>query len=460
MQHAGGFSVLGEQLLYDGKLVGDGPERPGFRQFVFEETQLGAGANGVTYRVRHRVLGVEQVVKLYFPDSGRESEKAEQEAIKNADPRVRDTAAQVHDAGTFAYPCDISYSVMESVSGIQTLREWLGQRDAEWAFFRAHADASSGTQRQKDAAKDVALRFAVAEALNVAAGYIGAVVRMNSARIVHGDLNPGNVLIFTGSAEPRWLAAQLQYPLPKKTTIHDAQFEDLHALTCRYFGTASRGPQPGTLEPAAVKFIDLGTSAAAGTSRSLGVERENRFVVDNLRKILKPLFTGGTRFERYLTPHTLGTAERERAHGLGAATMSSLPGVLPSELYRLLCVLNVFVGYSHNLRNQNSNVPNPDVELSSAEWAVINALLGPEAGTVRDSVFSVDALATLKLVLHRPFTPLVDWQAVLAHWSELHPMFGSFEFTTGGRLSHPAKRAAPASAADPAVVPLAGRPVT
>src|SRR5699024_7025549 len=210
--------------------------RPGFQQYAFEDSPLGEGANGVTYRVQHRVLGVNQVVKLYFPGSDVGLHKARLEAVKNSDPRVRDVVAQVHDAGIYRYPTRIAFSVMESVSDIQTLGEWLDQRDAEWIFYRAHVNNTEYSLREKNVQKSVIQRIVIAEALNVAAGYIGAVVKLHAAGVTHGDLNPGNILIHGEGREGAWKESGIQHLLPNRVNLADEKLEKLHGLDNRYFG--------------------------------------------------------------------------------------------------------------------------------------------------------------------------------------------------------------------------------
>jgi serine/threonine protein kinase len=199
-----GFSVEGGKLLYKDEPVGESASRPGFQQFAFEDTALGEGGNGVTFRVQHRTLKVDQVVKVYSPKNEAVAEKALREAQKNADPKVRDIIAQVHDAGTYPYPENISYSVMESVSGIQTLKEWLDRRDEDWESAQTSVDADYGTDKEgAQQAKKQRRQFVMAEALNVAAGFVGAGARMHAADVIHGDLNPGNILILQeASSEP------------------------------------------------------------------------------------------------------------------------------------------------------------------------------------------------------------------------------------------------------------------
>ena len=60
-------------LYYGDKPVGESEGKNGFLQYYFDEEPLGNGANGVTFSVTHKILGVKQVVKIYFP---KEDEKS------------------------------------------------------------------------------------------------------------------------------------------------------------------------------------------------------------------------------------------------------------------------------------------------------------------------------------------------------------------------------------------------
>ena len=83
--------VVKEGILYcDGKPVGESQNKNGFSQYYFDEEPLGSGANGVTFSVTHKILGVRQVVKIYFPkeDETSVSRKAKEEAKKNANTRL------------------------------------------------------------------------------------------------------------------------------------------------------------------------------------------------------------------------------------------------------------------------------------------------------------------------------------------------------------------------------------
>ena len=74
------------KLYFGSKLVGISASTPGFSQYIFDSEPLGRGANGITYRVTHKLLGIKQVIKIYFPKENETdiSIKAKEESIKNA----------------------------------------------------------------------------------------------------------------------------------------------------------------------------------------------------------------------------------------------------------------------------------------------------------------------------------------------------------------------------------------
>lgn len=420
------FSVENEKLLYSGEVVGDGESSPGFRQFSFEETALGEGGNGVTYRVRHRVLQVDQVVKLYFPGNVDTADKARLEAIKNADPRVRNVIAQVHDAGTYHFPEKISYSVMESVPGFQTLQEWLADRDAQWEFaqLRAYNDNrfdDVGAQKWKNRRS----RTVVAEALNVAAGFVGAVARLHAAKVTHGDLNSSNILILQKVTDPVWSSVDVNKLKKRGLNILNPEYDELRSAHNRYWEQSRGEAQPGTLRPMPVKVIDLGASQAGGTNYKVGIARENWFVLDNLRKILKPLFDkqGSVKNFFLLEQTKLDNIQTFAPPGADAPLE---PLQLTSQIFRLICLMNILLGHLHNSRDQDTDVPSEELTLHSSDTSLIWKLTQGELSDIRDNVFSLDVLAVLEVLPESPEKSCVHWQAVWEHWADMHPGFKEY----------------------------------
>lgn len=428
MQINQGFQVVNGSLFYDGKAVGDTETRSGFRYFEFENEPLGNGANGLTYRAHHTVLGVAQVIKLYFPGENGEVEKARLEAKKNADPRVRDVAAQVHDAGVYMYPREISYSIMESVSDIQTLSEWLKNRDTEWNFFKAVIDESELSEAKNAAAKARAARFALADALNVAAGFIGAVVRLSSAGVTHGDLNPQNILVSLANNDPGWAECSIHFPLGKKKSIlRDDEFELARSLRCRFGYGNENLLNPGILKPTNVKLIDLGTSQEAGTSPSVGRARERFFLIDNLRKILRPFFDGSKTFDDYFLFSLPERSDLEMVANDVLEDDDTGAETLAHDLFRLLSLLNLLVGHAHNNRTRKDDEPNAETGLHVSDVQLVNILLSADVRELRDPIFALDVLPIFSEFGEEINNELIDWAAVWSHWTALHPMFSNHQ---------------------------------
>jgi serine/threonine protein kinase len=425
----GGFSVDNENLLYKGKPVGDDESRPGFHQFSFESTALGEGGNGVTFRVQHRTLEVDQVVKLYFPSHEGVSDKAKFEAIKNADPRVRDVIAQVHDAGTYHYPEEIAYSIMESVSGIQTLNEWLSARDAQWEFAQASADSDvrfNETEAQRW--KGRRSRTVMAEALNVAAGFIGAVVRMHSTEVIHGDLNPGNILILQEDTDPVWSSFELQGFNQSGRDVFDPKYGAFRLAHNKYLEQTASEAQPGTLNPPSVKVIDLGSSQASGTNPQVGIARENWFVLDNLRRILKPLFDKQQwGMKDRFSLEKIKTDEQVITFRVPGTKILPEPRDLTSDIFRLLCVLNILLGHLHNARDFDADIPNEDFKFHHTDLSILNELVGGELTSIRDEIFGIDVLAVLRVIPESPTKTYVRWGSVIEHWGRMHPGFERYK---------------------------------
>lgn len=172
-------------LYYGDKPVGESEGKNGFLQYYFDEEPLGNGANGVTFSVTHKILGVKQVVKIYFPkeDEKSVSFKAREEARKNANTALAGVTAVIFDAGEYEYPCKLWYSIMESVSSYCTVRQWRAKREQ---YFPSNA--------KKFAVESEMCRSSIHASLNLAAGFLKTVIALYEHNVIHGDLNPGNVL--------------------------------------------------------------------------------------------------------------------------------------------------------------------------------------------------------------------------------------------------------------------------
>ncbi|MDN5605825.1 MAG: hypothetical protein L0G59_10465 [Kocuria sp.] len=389
--------------------MGESSSQPGFEKYRFDDVQLGSGANGVTYRVRHKHLDLDQVVKLYFPrgPEGFDSHgRGQLEARKNAEASLSNAIAVVHDAGVYSYPTMISYSCMESVEGVFTLSEWVNSRRT--FLMRAKAEHPE------------LLVAARADALNVGMGFLKTVLEVFTKGITHGDLNPHNILVYEDALGHQDFADRYQ-EITRNGTI-------------------------GRLSASRLKLIDMGSSRLAGTNADVGTMRDAWFVVDNMRKILFPWFDIGGSLKQWLRCSMV-----EKEGGLKAifvdaeATDSdSQPGDcfavnsadIASELVRLLLVLNVALGYGHNLAIDNGGPgisgkrwnPSPNRQiLDSSAMSFLNGIIESAKPGVADDVFAPDAQATVELMTYEPCGRLIKWPAVWGSLAARYPELSLYE---------------------------------
>lgn len=240
------LSVIDGILYCDGKRVGESEEKGGFIQYYFDEKPLGEGANGITFGVTHKILNVKQVVKIYFPkeDEQNVSRKAKEEAKKNANTILAGVTALTFDAGEYGYPCKLWYSIMESVSSYCTIKQWRASRDT---YFQNH--------NKKFDIEDIQCKSNLHTSLNLAAGFLKAVIILYENNIIHGDLNPGNVL---------WIL--------ENGTLD----KELERRSSYYYSTL------GKLEPFCVKLIDMGASKANDV-KNAGIIRDSWKLYEHMK---------------------------------------------------------------------------------------------------------------------------------------------------------------------------------
>ncbi|MDE6700728.1 MAG: hypothetical protein K2K10_06920 [Acetatifactor sp.] len=246
--------MVKDGILYcDGKCVGESQERRGFSQYYFDEEPLGSGANGVTFRVTHKILNVKQVIKIYFPkeDEVRVSLKAKEEARKNANTLLAGVTAVIFDAGEYNYPCKLWYSIMESVSSYCTIKQWRANREKYFPSNKNKFDIESEK-----------CRSSIRASLNLAAGFLKAVITLYENDVIHGDLNPGNVL---------WIFDT------------DTVDEEMKRVSSYYYSVL------GELEPFCVRLIDMGASKASDIKEA-GMIRDSWKLYEHMKSFLSPIF--------------------------------------------------------------------------------------------------------------------------------------------------------------------------
>ena len=189
---------------------------------------------------------------------------------------------------------------------------------------------------------------------------------------------------------------------------------------------------PGTLNPVPVKVIDLGSSQLAETHATIGKARENWFLVDNLRKILKPLFENGESLKKWILLEKFKLGGSIPTFKIPGTKYLPVPGELTSDMYRLLCVMNVLLGHLNSWRDNGTDAPLTRPALDHTDIAILNQLITGGPAGLRDNVFSLDVLAVLE-VLSCPEgdASYVRWQAVI-DWGSMNPGSQKYEIQESG----------------------------
>lgn len=420
------FHVVDGSLHYQGCPVGESATKAGFESFDFSDPPLGEGASAVAFRVRHRRLNVEQVVKVYDPTIDGVVERASAEAEKNANPRLRGIVAAISDAGIYSYPRQIPYTIMEKVESVATLGEWLARRDSDWDDSRTLLLSDPDYSKLSDSWKESRKNEVFAEALNACAGFLVAVVRLQAAGVTHGDLNPGNVLF----VEPSASAAT--------ETANQVRWEK-GDRSRRYLNPSAVQAQPGLIKARATRIIDLGSSRLLTTNREVGVARDGFFVVDNTRKLLKPFFLdSGSSLRSWLNlePVTLDNGLRGFRSTGTAAWVD--PKLLAHSLLRLLCVASLLLGHGHSMRDLRTNRRIGSQILGSQDMADLNDLMLGEMSAFWSTMYDNQTLAVLKEISSAApaaqaadSAELINWSRVASYFESIHP-----GLSFGRRISH------------------------
>lgn len=298
------YAIRDGKLLYRGKEILLGGRYP-FDNLCFKSF-LGKGRNGITFATIHKFLNATQVVKL----SNTTVKKNLLEAQKNAVDSVSETIAKVSDAAILEYPSDVTYSIMPFVENSVSLSQWVKSRDLLLELF-IHNESAYNIEDKSGANAICQL------SLNVCSAIIANYAKLVSNNIIHGDLNPGNILINDG-----FINSQLFDFLKILEEINNGEecsdevtgfickgIEDTIAKINDKIAQISLGSiQSNEIK---IKLIDLGTSQILGTNILYGEKRDNYFLVDSIRKLLKPFFPGDSLVKYLNIDEKVFRADRE-----------------------------------------------------------------------------------------------------------------------------------------------------
>lgn len=323
------FKVKRGRLYYDNKPIGTCKCHPGFARLYFETEPLSEeGANGVIFRASHRILDIQQAVKVWRPEKASDFRKAKNEAKKNANRDLGNSVAHINDAGIYEYPSEIFFAVMEIMNDAKTLKEWIKLRNH--SLQELENDAKTDKMRLQT----LKLR-SCAQALNVTSGLLLCIGALYENDMTHGDLHPGNLL------------------------ISDNEVTRTNLL--RFTNIAT----PGSLTPADIRIIDIGTSKATGTNRQIGEMRDVDKLIQNTRAVLSPLLT---HFKTSLTEWLTLENIKKKKRGLQTWKHNNTPispATLAGDLLRLTIVLNLVLGFATNAPNKKGYVTLEDDEVST-----------------------------------------------------------------------------------------------
>lgn len=375
------LNVIEGKLYFGSKLVGDSESTPGFSQYIFDSEPLGSGANGITYGVTHKLLGVRQVIKIYFPKENETdiSIKAKEESIKNANTALVGIVAVTFDAGEYSYPCRLWYSVMESVTSYATIKEWRNKRN----------DYFTSNTSKFDITEPMCLS-SIHTALNLAAGLLQSVIGLYENNVIHGDLNPGNIL---------WI---LEKENLEKTLEKYASFS--YSVL-------------GELKPYTIKLIDMGASKA-NDLKEAGVFRDSFKLYEHMKSLLSPLFISSkNRFDEWFAfelfeEEILCQYGVDKICGVKSEDGKILyinPDELAGDCFRLVCVLTVALGLITNSSVKSIN----SIVLDVMDRNDFFVLMYEECIVDAIKAFSFDSMITLqKMSKMKSDGRLINWENV------------------------------------------------
>lgn len=277
------FTIVEKKLYFRGEEVLEEGSYP-FGKLEFMK-QIGEGANGRAYKVFHKILQMEQVIKISKSDY----QKALLEAIKNSSTELSDVIAVVSDAGILSHPENTSYSVMSIVNNSISLKEWIDCRDDLLKFCEDYLGESPFESFSDYSG------LIIQASLNLIVCILNSYSKFVQNNTIHGDLNPHNILVrdsFFSTELQQRLVEYFNYTKEERNSLElldppiNSIVNNLNSIRSRIL--------PGTVSSNMydVKFIDLGTSQLETTTRELGEQRDVHFILDSTRKLLKPYFTG------------------------------------------------------------------------------------------------------------------------------------------------------------------------
>lgn len=316
-------------LKYEGKEISDYSDTYLFSNYYIKEL-LGSGRSAVTFRACNKFLEIDQVIKIYNPDIPQD--KVKKEIQKNSHTKLHSINAVNHEGGEIISPFKTCYAIMENIDGFVTIREWLKNRDDFYATYKS--EFPDGYDRIENNIYQ--------QSLSMAATFLKSVQFLISNNIVHGDLNPGNIMVLN-SFESKETMLKHYSDNDNNSTLYST-----NSITSRV--------ELGFLHDIPLKFIDMGTSQWGGTTKDIGIDRDCVKIYDTVKRILKPFFNEQHTFKKALYFSDNGKNQiilKKRSRYLLIFKKPNRRQSVLSSLVRLVLFLN----YSYGLISNSEGNP-------------------------------------------------------------------------------------------------------
>ena len=206
----------------------------------YDFSTLGKAGNSIVFKAKHKILEQYVVIKVYaiFPNNIEiMREKHRKEIIKNASFRLTKSQSVIFDTGKLNIGNDeFLYSIMNFLDAI-TLKEWLELRK-KW-------ENSCGNKSSLLPKIEI----------NAALGILYYYHILIQEKIIHGDLNKGNIMIL-------------------KQEYNTDEFLKFTNIYGDY------------ITPNNIEFIDYGTSKWSRTRKEIGIERDLEMIFNNIGEVI------------------------------------------------------------------------------------------------------------------------------------------------------------------------------
>lgn len=251
--------------------------------------KLSYGANGVTFVVFHKLLKLEQLIKIYFITDDISKTKALTESKKNSTLNMADSTARVYDVGILNSPVEIVYSKMEFIENSMTLKDYLTYRRTFISILKELCPDDNFLKHKS------ILGPLFQESINIATYFIRSVAYLIKNDIRHGDLNPGNILICNSMFSPQLLQDIELYQKYKdgEISVEDIDIDLITGNLINYFLIYGNNDiRIGEIEQEnlSVKLIDLGASQIEPSSIEKTNQRDSWFIYHTIDELLSPFF--------------------------------------------------------------------------------------------------------------------------------------------------------------------------